>query len=113
MARLPELFCGFPRREDEGPTHYPVACSPQAWASGTVFGLLEAVTGMGIGRDAESGRVQVQFRNPVLPARINRLEITGLRLGEEEIDLELHRGDQDVGVLVRRRTAGVDVVIRK
>jgi glycogen debranching enzyme len=113
MSRLPELFCGFPRREDEGPTHYPVACSPQAWASGTVFGLLEAVTGMGIGRDAESGRVQVQFRNPVLPARINRLEITGLRLGEEEIDLELHRGDQDVGVLVRRRTAGVDVVIRK
>jgi glycogen debranching enzyme len=113
MGRLPELFCGFRRREDEGPTHYPVACSPQAWASGSVFALLEAVTGMGIGRDAESGRVQVLFRNPVLPSRINRLEISGLRLGEEEIDLELHRGDLDVGVLVRRRTSGVDVVIRK
>ncbi|MFM9109818.1 MAG: MGH1-like glycoside hydrolase domain-containing protein, partial [Prochlorococcaceae cyanobacterium] len=113
MARLPELFCGFHRRDDEGPTHYPVACSPQAWASGTVFGLLEAITGMAIGRDHESGRVQVQFRNPVMPPRLNLLEISGLRLGDEEIDLQLSRGERDVGVLVRRRTAGVDVVIYK
>jgi glycogen debranching enzyme len=113
MFRLPELFCGFPRREEEDPTHYPVACSPQAWASGTVFGLFEAITGMGIGRDPQSGRVQVLFRNPVLPRRINLMEISGLRLGEEEIDLQLHRSEYDVGVLVRRRTAGVDVVISK
>jgi glycogen debranching enzyme len=113
MYRLPELFCGFPRRDDEGPTHYPVACSPQAWASGTVFGLLEAITGMGIGRDPESGRVRVLFRNPVLPARIDRMEISGLRLGEEEIDLQLHRGEHDTGVEGRRRTSGVDVVIYK
>ncbi len=113
MARLPELFCGFPRREDEGPTHYPVACSPQAWASGTVFGLLEAITGMAIARNHESGRVQVQFRNPVMPPRLNHLEISGLRLGDEEVDLQLSRGDRDVGVLVPRRTSGVDVVIYK
>ena len=113
MLRLPELFCGFGRREDEGPTHYPVACSPQAWASGAVFALLEAVTGMGIGRDEASGRVQVQLRHPVLPRRINSLEISGLRLGDEEIDLQLHRGEHDVGVLVRRRTSGVDVLISK
>ena len=113
MHRLPELFCGFSRREDEGPTHYPVACSPQAWASGAVFGLLEAITGMAIEREAVSGRVRVVLRNPLLPARINRLEVNGLRLGEEEIDLQLHRGDHDTGVLVRRRTPGVDVVIYK
>jgi glycogen debranching enzyme len=113
MYRLPELFCGFPRRDDEGPTLYPVACSPQAWASGAVFGLLEAITGMGIGRDETTGRVQVLFRNPVLPSRLNLLEISGLRLGEEEIDLQLHRGEHDTGVLVRRRTSGVDVIIHK
>ena len=113
MLRLPELFCGFPRRDDEGPTLYPVACSPQAWASGAVFALLEAVTGMAIGRDQDSGRVQVHLRNPVLPQRINVLEISSLRLGEEEIDLQLHRGDHDVGVLVRRRSSGVDVLISK
>jgi glycogen debranching enzyme len=113
MLRLPELFCGFPRRDDEGPTLYPVACSPQAWASGSVFGLLEAMTGMAIGRDPDSDRVQVRFRNPVLPRPVNLLEISGLRLGEEEIDLQLHRSEHDVGVLVRRRTPGVDVVILK
>jgi hypothetical protein len=68
---------------------------------------------MGIGRDSASGRMQVLFRNPVLPERIHRLEIQGLRLGEEEIDLELHRGEQDTGVLVKRRTSGVDVVVHK
>lgn len=113
MLRLPELFCGFPRREDEGPTLYPVACSPQAWASGSVFALLEAVTGMAIGRDEQTGRVQVHLRHPVLPRHINVLEISGLRLDDEEIDLQLHRGDHDVGVLVRRRTSGIDVLISK
>jgi glycogen debranching enzyme len=29
--RLPELYCGFARRESgDRPLHYPVACSPQA-----------------------------------------------------------------------------------
>jgi hypothetical protein len=78
-----------------------------------VFALLEAVTGMAIGRDQRTGRVQVHLRQPVLPRPIQSLEISGLRLGDEEIDLQLHRGDHDVGVLVRRRTSGVDVLISK
>ncbi|MEB3296613.1 MAG: glycogen debranching N-terminal domain-containing protein [Cyanobacteriota bacterium] len=113
LSRLPELFCGLPRRPEEGPTLYPVACSPQAWASGVPFGLLEAITGMGVGRDSRTGRMTVLFRNPVLPERINLLEIQGLRLGDEEIDLELHRGEADTGVLVKRRSSGVDVVVYK
>ncbi len=113
MFRLPELFCGFPRREEEGPTFYPVACSPQAWASASVFGLLEAITGMAIQRDHDSGRVQVLLSNPGLPKGLNLLDINGLRQGEEEINLQFHRGDHDVGVLVRGRTLGVDVLIMK
>lgn len=113
LYRLPELFCGFPRQPEEAPTLYPVACSPQAWASGALFGLLEAITGMGVGRDPLSGHMQVLLRSPVLPERINRLEIDGLRLGEEDIDLELQRGDHDTGVLVKRRTPAVDVVVHK
>ena len=46
LRRLPELFCGFPRREHNGPTHYPVACSPQAWASATPLCLLQASLGL-------------------------------------------------------------------
>src|SRR6202034_551094 len=33
LRRLPELFCGFQREKQRGPTLYPVACAPQAWAS--------------------------------------------------------------------------------
>ena len=33
LRRLPELFCGFQRERRRGPTLYPVACAPQAWAS--------------------------------------------------------------------------------
>ena len=34
--RLPELFCGFDRDVSAVPVPYPVACSPQAWAAGSV-----------------------------------------------------------------------------
>ena len=44
LGRLPELFCGFPRRPGEGPTRYPVACAPQTWASASVFLLLQALS---------------------------------------------------------------------
>src|SRR5438552_15837386 len=43
---LPELFCGFARRSGEGPTLYPVACSPQSWASASVFSLLQSALGL-------------------------------------------------------------------
>src|SRR3984885_5287574 len=46
LRRLPELFCGFLRRQSHAPTQYPVACSPQAWASATVFALLQAALGL-------------------------------------------------------------------
>ena len=46
QRRLPELFCGFRRRMGRGPTLYPAACSPQAWASGAPFLLLQAMLGL-------------------------------------------------------------------
>ena len=45
LRRLPELFCGFPRQLTQGPTSYPVACNPQAWAA--VAPLSRPVTGAG------------------------------------------------------------------
>src|SRR5438477_302718 len=45
LHRLPELFCGFHREHGQGPTPYPVACSPQAWAAGSLFMLLGACLG--------------------------------------------------------------------
>ena len=46
LRRLPELYCGFARVERNAPTQYPVACSPQAWASATPLALLQACLGL-------------------------------------------------------------------
>src|SRR5690606_25772691 len=74
LARLPELFCGFTRREDAGPTRYPVACSPQAWAAGAVFMLLEAVLGMEIDASAR----EVRLRHSRMPGFLDRLALRNL-----------------------------------
>ena len=48
LRRLPELFCGFQRGRERGPTLYPVACSPQAWAAGAPLPVAAGVTRVGI-----------------------------------------------------------------
>src|SRR5258708_8648186 len=63
LRRLPELFCGFLRRQHNAPTQYPVACSPQAWASATMFALLQATLGLKL--SAGSGANSVS--PPALP----------------------------------------------
>lgn len=62
LHRLPELFCGFDRLGGQGPTLYPVACSPQAWASATVFCVLQACLGLSFSPQ----RPQVRFQYPQL-----------------------------------------------
>lgn len=44
--RPPELFCGYERTPNASPVCYPVACSPQAWATGTIFQLLELMVNL-------------------------------------------------------------------
>ena len=109
LARLPELFCGFTRRDDEGPTRYPVACSPQAWASGAVFMLLEAALGM----EVDAANHEVRMRHSRLPDFLDRLAIRGLRVGEARLDLELERQRHGVGVRVTDRRGDVEVVALK
>ncbi|HEX3721829.1 MAG TPA: glycogen debranching N-terminal domain-containing protein [Nitrolancea sp.] len=60
--RLPELFCGYSRNRMPFPVDYPVACSPQAWASGSVVQMVQTLLGIGAGADGieshpMSGRV--------------------------------------------------------
>ncbi len=65
LHRLPELFCGVDRREGQGPTLYPVACSPQSWAAGAVFMLLAGLPRHQV--DAKHRRVI--FDRPLFAAR--------------------------------------------
>jgi glycogen debranching enzyme len=45
--RLPELFCGYDRATTPFPVDYPVACSPQAWAAGSIVHVLQSLAGIG------------------------------------------------------------------
>ncbi|HET9147647.1 MAG TPA: amylo-alpha-1,6-glucosidase, partial [Acetobacteraceae bacterium] len=87
LRRLPELFCGFPRMRGQGPTAYPVACSPQAWAAGTLPSLLQA--SLGIGFDPASRTVS--FDRPTLPNFLTYVNLTNLRIHDASIDVTLSR----------------------
>jgi glycogen debranching enzyme len=85
--RLPELFCGIQRGRGDHPVHYPVSCSPQAWASGAMFLMLTGLLGIRV--NARAGEVQVV--NPHLPAFLNELAIDGMRVGNSSVWLEFLR----------------------
>ena len=105
--RMPELFCGFPRRPDEGPTLYPVACSPQAWAAGSVFYLLQACLGLSFAPD----KPEIRFLNPRLPVFLDTVEIRGLSIRGSTVDLLLQRYANNVGVNIVRKDGPVEVVV--
>jgi glycogen debranching enzyme len=107
LRRLPELFCGFRREKRRGPTLYPVACAPQAWASATPFTLLEAALGLEF--DAERG--EIRLRNPHLPAFLNEVVLRDLRLGPSSVDLCVHRHDGEVSLEVLRTRGQIQVSI--
>jgi glycogen debranching enzyme len=109
LQRMPELFCGFHRRAHEGPTRYPVACSPQAWAAGSVFLLLQACLGLVI----DAPRRQIQFIHPELPPWLKRLSIENLQVGNARVDLRLRRYEQDVSVNLEKREGDVELVVLK
>jgi glycogen debranching enzyme len=109
LHRLPELFCGFERRPGGSPTLYPVACSPQAWASAAPFLLLASILGLSI----DGARRVVTLNHPLLPTFLEDVLVRNLRVGDAAVDLRLHRYPGDVGVNVLRRTGPVEFVIVK
>ena len=88
--RLPELFCGMRRDRSARPVHYPVSCSPQAWAAGAFFMLLQAA--LGLLPDAPAGVLHV--REPALPDFLRELVVSGLRVGGSSVTLQFTRRGQ-------------------
>ncbi len=109
LNRLPELFCGFPRRAGEAPTSYPVACAPQAWASAAVYSLLQSTLGVEI----SAPQRRLLLHNPVLPPFLEGVRVRNLRVGDATVDLDLVRHPEDVGIQVIRREGNVDIVVVK
>ena len=109
VCRLPELFCGFRRRSGEGPTLYPVACSPQAWASGVVFQLIQACARLSV--DVAGCRVVVH--RPILPPFLSYLKFTNLGLPFGVVDLLFKRDRDDVTVTILRQVGEFQFEVTK
>ena len=107
--RIPELFCGFPRQAGYGPTRYPVACSPQAWAAGVVF---ELVSGM-LGFIPDGRRNRLTLDRPILPPWLNWIEVRDLRFCGSRLSLIVERGRQGPAVELLSREGDAEVLIRR
>jgi glycogen debranching enzyme len=105
LRRLPELYCGFQRGRERGPTLYPVACSPQAWAAGTPLLLLQSSLGLEFDRD----RNEILLRKPQLPSFLQEVTLRNLRLGASSVDLMLRRQGEQVSLQVLRNEGQIRV----
>src|SRR5262249_363197 len=105
--RLPELFCGFQRARGRGPTLYPVACSPQAWASATPFSLIEAALGL----EFDTAAGEIRLRNPRLPKFLDEVVLRDLQLNQASVDLRVHRHGEGVSVELLRTTGKIQVSV--
>jgi len=107
LRRLPELFCGFQRARGRGPTLYPVACAPQAWASATPFTLIEASLGL----EFAPIEREIHLRNPRLPSFLDQLVLRNLQLREASVDIKLRRHPNGVSVEILRQEGDVQVSV--
>lgn len=106
LHRLPELFCGLTRRASEGPTLYPVACSPQAWAAAAPFFILEGCLGLSVNAEHE----RIVFDRPFLPEGIPQLSIRNLRCGKITADLLLEKRNDSVLVHRENKSDKLEIV---
>ena len=108
-ARFPELFCGFSAEEVPVPVQYPVACRPQAWASGAPLLMIRSYGGLSA--DAAGGRLYID--RPRLPAWLDRMEILGMHVGDARLDLVFTNREGTTATEVPRKDGDIEVLIRQ
>jgi glycogen debranching enzyme len=106
LRRLPELFCGLSRRRGQGPTFYPVACIPQAWAAAAPLSMIQSCLGLGFNAEGN----HITFDEPVLPEFLDEVVLHRLRLGGGWADVALRRSGRKVVVHVLGRGGPVRVL---
>jgi glycogen debranching enzyme len=105
--RPPELFCGYERDANSNPVQYPVACSPQAWASGTIFQLISMMVNL----VPDAPTAQIHIIDPALLSSIRQLSIQNLRVGLTLLDLEFERVGNTTACRVSKKRGTLRVMI--
>jgi glycogen debranching enzyme len=108
-ARYPELFCGFSSEEVPVPVQYPVACRPQAWASGAPLLMLRSYAGI----TADAPRGTLHLVRPRLPEWLDQVEVRGMRVGDARLDLTFTAKDGVTATQVPRKEGDLEVLIRQ
>jgi len=80
---------------------------PQAWASATVFALVQASLGL----EFEHGPGEIRFDRPMLPDFLDELQLRGLRLKNGIAGVLLLRHGDEVSVNITRRQGDVRIVV--
>ncbi|MEM7727511.1 MAG: amylo-alpha-1,6-glucosidase [Cyanobacteria bacterium P01_A01_bin.45] len=106
-SRPPELFCGYERSGDAAPVQYPVACTPQAWATGSIFQLLHMI--VNLVPDAPNNCLRII--DPALPESITSLSLHNLKVGATILDLEFERSGSTTACRVAKKRGNLRVVI--
>ncbi len=109
--RLPELFCGFTRyyQRQDPPVSYPVACIPQAWATASVFLLIQSM--LNIEPDAQQRKLRIL--NPQLPEWLVFIEMQDLKVGEASVSMEFRKARTGLVIDVYDKKGKLDIIIRK
>jgi glycogen debranching enzyme len=105
--RLPELFCGFDKRRNEGPTAYPVACSPQAWSVASIYLLLQACLGIKINAKENI----IYFYKPTLPDFLKEITIANLKVNGSNVVLQVRKNVTSVTVHLLHRDGDVKIEV--
>jgi glycogen debranching enzyme len=105
--RLPECFGGLPRSTYSVPVRYPVACSPQAWASGTIPFMFTAC--LGIAPDALNNRLII--KKPHLPSWLVDVQFNNVKIGDTLTDLDFKRIENETLINVSKKSGDIDVII--
>ncbi|MCA1831799.1 MAG: glycogen debranching N-terminal domain-containing protein [Actinomycetota bacterium] len=109
LARYPELFCGFSPDEVPLPVEYPVACRPQAWASGAPFMMIRSYGGL----VADAPNRTLYISQPSLPSWLEEAEIQGMRVGKARVDLALSQRGGVTAIHVPRKEGDLEILIRQ
>ncbi len=89
--RLPELYGGRGTTHESTPTPYPLSCRPQAWAAASAIAVI--VAALGIEPDVPGQTITI---TPAESLPWKRLELRGLRLGDEVLSVRLEDGELTV-----------------
>lgn len=108
-SRLPELFCGFPRHLEKPYVDYPVACIPQAWSSAAPLMLLQTMLGI----SANAPRGSLDAAQPSLPPWLERVTLSNLKVGAEQVSLAFERRGDATSLSVLEGAENIHISVRE